>query len=130
AAALGVGQLPGLAPLARDHPRRRLIFGRLSPLKIDARAITRPAQTGRRITDQLRTAHDAVDGKLEAVWLWRGGPGRRGRPEGLPYRCSADLQVRLQVSRRKRDDEGERAFRKTRTDIHGQFLAGETSYTI
>src|SRR5439155_6322114 len=72
-APLGVREFARRAAPARHDPRRRFVLARPPPLEIEPRRIAGPAQAARRITDELGTAHDAVDGQLES------GLGRRRR---------------------------------------------------
>ena len=90
--------LPRLAAVARDDPRRRLVVAGTAPLEVQARRIAGPAQPGRRIADQLRPAHDAVDGQLEAGRLRRLRAGRWRRPDEL-CRRSARSAARPEATR-------------------------------
>ena len=73
-----VGELPQVATIAAHDPRRRFIVAGTPPFEIQARRIARPAQSGLRIADELRAAHDAVDGQNRGVGPLLGADDRRG----------------------------------------------------
>ena len=58
-------------------PRDGLVLAARTPLEIQALGVAGPAQGARRVADQPRTTHDAVDGELEG--RRRQAPGRRTR---------------------------------------------------
>ena len=75
--ALLVGQAPGRRRVLGEHVGRALLLAGLPPLEEEVARIAGPAQPRGRVADQVRAAHDAVDGE--------GQPGRRGgdrRPGG------------------------------------------------
>src|SRR5262249_47716730 len=70
--ALGVGQLRRRAAAAADPVRRGLLLAGLAPLEIQLLRVGRPAETIRRVADEVGAPHDAVDGQREpAVALRR-----------------------------------------------------------
>ena len=82
-AALVVTELAQLTAVAVDDPRRRLVLAGAAPLEVELRGIARPAQAGRRIADEFRPAHDAVDGERKGVVpLFRRRAGRVRRSGG------------------------------------------------
>ena len=70
--ALFVRQPARRAAVARDDPRRHVVVCGAAPLEEQPRRIAGPAQPGRRIADELRAAHDALDGQLETCGGVRG----------------------------------------------------------
>jgi hypothetical protein len=86
---LVLGEFAQVRAVAVDDVSVHLFQARLLgplPAKIDARAVLRPAHVRRRVTDERRAAHDAVDRQLEPPRLRRGrgdGGGRLLRDERL-----------------------------------------------
>ena len=78
ALAFFVIQLPWRSAVSRDHPCRRLVVVGLAPFEVEPRGIARPAKPGRRVTDQFRPAHDAVDREFEPSRGRLGLGGGRG----------------------------------------------------
>ncbi len=62
---LVVGQLARCPARAADGVGRGLVLGRLAPVEVELLGVARPPEAGRRISDEVRAAHDVVDGQLE-----------------------------------------------------------------
>ncbi|MCA1559250.1 MAG: hypothetical protein LC753_02815 [Acidobacteria bacterium] len=83
-----IGELAGLSSITGDRITGRVVFAWLAPVEIQLTGVGRPAQTGRRRADEVRAAHDAVDGQLEparlldSTALLRDGSGGRDTQQG------------------------------------------------
>ena len=99
---LVVREFTRLAAVASDHIRRRLFFARFAPVEIQLLRVGRPAQAGRRVPHEVRSAHDAVDGEIEAGASRYCALGRcqrflrRGRDERRP--CQENYRKCKRVS--------------------------------
>ncbi len=81
---LFVGELTQAGAVALHHPgihRLGFLLGVLLPLEVNLLAVSRPADLGRLVADQLRALHDVVDRQGKSL----GGLGleeEQGQPEG------------------------------------------------
>src|SRR6185436_20259423 len=64
---LVIRELARLAAVAADDEGRRLFFAGFSPFEEEPLRVGRPSQARRRVAYEIRAAHDAVDGQLEAA---------------------------------------------------------------
>ncbi len=82
--ALLVRQLARLAALPADGVGRGLLVARLAPLEVEFPGVARPAQARRRVADEPRASHDALDRQLKARSGCRPGDGGSRLSLGVP----------------------------------------------
>ena len=74
-------------PSRADDPGGGLVLAGAAPFEVQPRGIAGPPQAGRRIPDQLGSAHDAVDGQDErraGLAFWARTPGAVARRAAAP----------------------------------------------